>query len=184
MAKTFSKIVLASTIIAGAAVGAYAYLKEKGMTSPDASDSDGDHPISDAASDILNTERNYVDLTTLKAAAENVVEKAKGAVAEAKEALSEVAGEVKAKVAESSAEAKEVVAEAVEDVAEETSEVIAEAKDAVEESVEDVKEEICDAAEDANEEFKEGLDATKIELTDHVVNPTSSEEFFDDEDEQ
>ena len=75
MSKTFGKIVLASTILAGAAVGAYSYLKKEGKLPSMEGDNEGTADkmprgsmMADVAADVIAKERNYVDLaaTTLE----------------------------------------------------------------------------------------------------------------------
>ena len=77
MAKTtFGKIVVASTLLAGAAVGAYSYLKNNGMLPsfvPADEDSTSSH-VSDVANDIINKDRNYVDLNATDLKADTVKE--------------------------------------------------------------------------------------------------------------
>lgn len=104
MSKSFGKIVLASTILAGAAVGAYSYLKKEGYISGVQTD-DENSSASDAASDFVAKERNYVDLssTTL----EKVTSTVKEAATEVKDvvanAVNDVAKEVKNAVADANA---------------------------------------------------------------------------------
>jgi len=64
MSKSFGKIVLASTILAGAVVGSYAYLKKEGLIKGDPSIAkDIASKVKADADEFLGKERNYVDLS-------------------------------------------------------------------------------------------------------------------------
>lgn len=168
MSKSFGKIVIASTILAGACVGAYSYLKKEGLI---AANSVSDSDIEQDADAAVSKERNYVDLSSTRL--EKPVSEAKEIVSGAKDI-----------VAEAMVSVKEVVSGAVGSI----KEVVAEAKEAAEkEEVVDLEESIEEAASttDSEIEFKEGLDVKEVSSADdHIVgSETTEEEFFDDDEE-
>lgn len=64
MSKNFGKIVLVSTILAGAAAGSYAYLKKEGLIKGDATIAkDIASKVKSDADELLGKERSYVDLS-------------------------------------------------------------------------------------------------------------------------
>lgn len=90
MAKGFGKIVLASTILAGAALGAIAYFKKDELLEAVGNPSKKDFAakVASDAEDLINKERSYVDLG--EDAAEAVKEAVEDAAEEIKEAVEEV----------------------------------------------------------------------------------------------
>lgn len=96
MAKVFGKIVLASTVLAGAALGAVAYFKKDELLEAVSKPSKKDFAakvVSDAE-DLINKERSYVDL------GEDDTEEAAEAEAPAEEKPAEEAKEEAAEVKE------------------------------------------------------------------------------------
>lgn len=190
MSKAFGRIVLASAILAGAAVGGYAYLKKEGKLNeaegeniPEA-DIEED-VVNDAANSFTTKARNYVDLASTKlekpmAEAKEAMSGAKDKASEAygvmKDTVVDVAKELKVVVSDASAKISDVVKEAKEDIASAAEEVSEEAADVVAEA--DAKE-----GEAEEVEFEEGLQAKKIEITDENIigSDAESEEFFNDE---
>jgi len=204
MSKAFGRIVLASTIIAGAAVGGYAYLKKEGKLPASLADAPSDTNAEEVAeaeaeATFASKARNYVDLASTKlekpmAEAKEAVSGAKDIAAEAmgvvKETVADVAKELKVVVSDASSKISDVVKEAKEeaaktadkaseDVADEAALVAEEATEAVEEAVEAV-EAVEEATEEKAEEFTEGLQTEKVDADDHIIG-ADSEEFFNDE---
>ena len=182
MSKGFGKIVIVSTILAGAAVGAYSYFK-KNNTEAENANNDSDSS-SDFVSDIHVKERNYVDLASTKL--EKPIAEAKEAMFEAKDIVSGAWSEAKGAMSEVAKDVKEVVTGAAKDIKEVVKEAKANAEENADEEVVDIIDETadaCDACEKAEDNFEEGLNAEKIvESPAHILGSESSEEFFNDED--
>ena len=176
MSKTFGKIVIASTILAGAAVGIYSYMKKSG--SIPAEKTSGSSDTSGGASPEFTRERNYVDL------ASTTLEKP---LSEAKEAMSEVVGKVKDNVAVAVKEVREAFNEAVH--RNDGTDDLSDSEDSAPETeatAEATEEDVTEKEDTENEaEFKEGLNAEEVgTFGDHIVGSETSEEFFDDENEE
>lgn len=72
MSKNFGKIVLISSLLAGAAVGSYAYLKKEGIIDGESSVArDLASKVKSDADELLAKERNYVELNPEADATEN-----------------------------------------------------------------------------------------------------------------
>lgn len=94
MAKGFGKIILTSSILAGAALGSYMYFKKEGVIDETRTPAENAIKIRDKvtadAAEFMNRDRSYVDLN---------------------EAVSDVTGKVKETATEAAAKVKEVVEE-------------------------------------------------------------------------
>ncbi len=94
MAKGFGKIILTSSILAGAALGSYMYFKKEGVIDETKTPAENAIKIRDKvtadAAEFMNRDRSYVDLN---------------------EAVSDVTGKVKETATEAAAKVKEVVEE-------------------------------------------------------------------------
>ena len=161
MAKGLGKIILTSSILAGAALGSYMYFKKEGVIDETKTSAENAIKIRDKvtadAAEFMNRDRSYVDLN---------------------EAVSEVGEKVKETASEAAAKVKEVVAGATEKVKEAAEEASDKAKEAAEDAADAAKE----AAEDAKDTFEPGLQADKVNAADSkTIGSTVSEEFFNDE---
>ncbi|MBQ9334473.1 MAG: hypothetical protein IJS12_09090 [Lachnospiraceae bacterium] len=101
MAKGLGKIILTSSILAGAALGSYMYFKKEGVIDETKTPAENAIKIRDKvtadAAEFMNRDRSYVDLN---------------------EAVSDVTGKVKETATEAAAKVKEVVSGATEKVKE------------------------------------------------------------------
>ncbi len=170
MAKGLGKVILTSSILAGAALGTYMYFKKEGVIDETKTPSENAvnirNKVTADAAEYFNKDRSYVDL---KEAVEEKAGKLKETAKEAVDTIKETAKETSKKASKKAAEAKEDIAETVEEVKEEIAEKTAE-----------VKEELSKKAE---ESFEPGLQADKIDAAEsRTYGSTSSEEFFNDED--
>ena len=110
MAKGLGKIILTSSILAGAALGSYMYFKKEGVIDETKTPAENAIKIRDKvtadAAEYFNKDRSYVDLNE---SASDVAEKVSETAAEAVEAVKEAA-------AEAADKAKEVAKEVAEEV--------------------------------------------------------------------
>lgn len=161
MAKGLGKIILTSSILAGAALGSYMYFKKEGVIDETKTPAENAIKIRDKvtadAAEFMNRDRSYVDLN---------------------EAVSDVTGKVKETATEAAAKVKEVVTGATEKVKEAAEDAADKAKEAAEDAA-DVAEE---AVEEVKDTFEPGLQADKVNAADSkTIGSTVSEEFFNDE---
>ncbi len=206
MAKGLGKFLLTTSVLAGAAVGSYLYLKKEGIIDEDSAQNLREKVRSDAA-EVIGKERTYVDICDVDKAGplpEKTSEKPK----EAKEAkaAAEAAGEAREKVSEVAGEVREKVSEAAEETSKKAKGVISKIKDAVKKTdeaeapaenagkdaaakAEDAADKARDAVKDAGtaaqaqaEKF-EPLTAPKINAADgrSTIGNIESENFFNDE---
>lgn len=108
MAKGLGKIILTSSILAGAALGSYMYFKKEGVIDETKTPAENAIKIRDKvtadAAEYFNRDRSYVDLNE---AASDAASKVKETAAEAVEAVKEFAGEAAEKVEEVAEEVKD-----------------------------------------------------------------------------
>ena len=183
MAKGLGKIILTSSVLAGAALGSYMYFKKEGVIDEAKTPAENAIKIRDKvtadAAEFLNRDRSYVDLNDDAIdTPDEVKETASDTVSKVKEAASEAFGKAKELASEAAVKAKEVVAEAKKD----TEEALAKAKEAVKEEASEVKEKAEEKVEEAKDTFEPGLQADKINAADSkTIGSMVSEEFFNDE---
>ncbi|MBO4900147.1 MAG: hypothetical protein J5509_07635 [Lachnospiraceae bacterium] len=194
MAKGLGKVILTSSILAGAALGSYMFFKKEGLIDEEKTPAENAinirNRVTADAAEYFNRDRSYVDLNedgTEKAAEvspDNIVKHAADSITAAKDKVVESVKNVTGSMAEGlekAAEntekafekAKEAAADAVEDVAEAAEEKAEEIKEAAEEKAEEVKE--------AAEDFTPGIQADKIAADSKAIGSKVSEEFFNDE---
>ena len=108
MAKGLGKIILTSSILAGAALGSYMYFKKEGVIDETKTPAENAIKIRDKvtadAAEYFNKDRSYVDLNE---SASDVAEKVSETAAEAVEAVKEVAAEAADKAKEVAEEVKD-----------------------------------------------------------------------------
>ena len=108
MAKGLGKIILTSSILAGAALGSYMYFKKEGVIDETKTPAENAIKIRDKvtadAAEYFNKDRSYVDLNE---AASDAADKVKETAAEAVETVKEVAGEAVEKAKEVAEEVKD-----------------------------------------------------------------------------
>jgi|GEM_PF-2642989 len=182
MAKGLGKIILTSSVLAGAALGSYMYFKKEGVIDEEKTPAENVIKIRDKvtadAAEFLNRDRSYVDLNDDAIDTDEVKETASDTVSKVKEAATEAFGKAKELASEAAVKAKEVVAEAKKN----TEEALAKAEEAVKEEAAEAKEAVQEKVEEVEDTFEPGLQADKINAADSkTIGSTVSEEFFNDE---
>lgn len=115
MAKGLGRVILTSSILAGAALGSYMYFKKEGVIDETKTPAENAIKIRDKvtadAAEFMNRDRSYVDLNE---AVSDVTEKVKETATEAVEKVKEVAATAKKNTEEALAKAEEEVKDSFE----------------------------------------------------------------------
>ena len=183
MAKGLGKVILTSSILAGAALGSYMFFKKEGLIDEEKTPAENAinirNRVTADAAEYFNRDRSYVDLNEdgVEKAAEvspdNIVKHAADSINAAKD-----------KVVESVKSVTGNVASGIEKAVENTEEALEKAGDKIADKAEEVKEAVEDKAEEAKEaaeDFTPGIQADKIAADSKAIGSKVSEEFFNDE---
>ena len=195
MAKGLGKVILTSSILAGAALGSYMFFKKEGLIDEEKTPAENAinirNRVTADAAEYFNRDRSYVDLNedgterSADVSPDNIVKHAADSVNAVKEKVVESVKSVTESVTGSIEKAVENTEEALEKAKEEAAEAVEEATEAVEEKVEEVKEAAEEKAEEvkeaADDGFTPGIQADKIAAHSKAIGSSVSEEFFNDE---
>ena len=194
MAKGLGKVILTSSILAGAALGSYMFFKKEGLIDEEKTPAENAinirNKVTADAAEYFNRDRSYVNLNedgTEKAAdvsPDNIVKHAADSINAAKEKVVESVKSVKGSVTESIEKAVENTEKAFEKAKEEAAEAVENVAEAAEEKAEEIKESAEDKVEEAKEaaeDFTPGIQADKIAADSKAIGSAVSEEFFNDE---